>query len=257
MRRRRCCCCSTSSWPRNTGVEGRQLTGTIQNDVLKEYIARGTYIFPPAPSLRLVSDTFAYCREYLPAWNSISISGYHMAEAGATPAQEVAFTLANGGRLRGGRVGRRPDRRPVRTAAVVLLRFPDHAAGGDRQVPGRPADLGRLMRDHFGASDPKSAMLRFHTQTAGVQLTAQQPEVEPRPGHRPSARGRARRHPVAAHQLLRRGARAADREGGPTGPAHPAGAGLRDRPDRRPSTRSPARTPSSPSPTTWRPRWSG
>ena len=78
------------------GVDPAKLTGTIQNDVLKEYIARGTYIYPPAPSLRLVSDMFAYCAEHLPRWNTISISGYHMAEAGATPAQEVAFTLANG-----------------------------------------------------------------------------------------------------------------------------------------------------------------
>src|SRR6201999_782459 len=78
------------------GVPGDRLSGTIQNDVLKEYIARGTYIFPPKPSLRLVADTFAYCRKEIPKWNTISISGYHMAEAGATPVQEVAFTLANG-----------------------------------------------------------------------------------------------------------------------------------------------------------------
>ena len=124
------------------GIPAETLTGTIQNDVLKEYIARGTYIYPPQASLRLVSDTFAYCRAHLPRWNTISISGYHMAEAGATPAQEVAFTLTNGiayveAALAAGHRGRR-----VRAPAVVLLRRPDHAAGGGGQVPGRPADLG-------------------------------------------------------------------------------------------------------------------
>ena len=159
------------------GIEGRQLTGTIQNDVLKEYIARGTYIFPPAPSLRLVSDTFAYCREHLPRWNSISISGYHMAEAGATPAQEVAFTLANAvayveAALAAGltvdQIGPRLSFFFVSRTTLLEEIAKFRAA---RRI------WARLMRDHFGASDPKSAMLRFHTQTAGVQLTAQQPEV--------------------------------------------------------------------------------
>src|SRR5215475_9074533 len=136
------------------GVAAGVLTGTIQNDILKEYIARGTYIYPPQPSLRLVADTFAYCRRELPRWNTISISGYHMAEAGATPAQEIAFTLANGVEY-------------VRAALAAGLAVDDFA----RRL------WARLMRDEFGAKDPKSWMLRFHTQTAGVQLTAQQPEV--------------------------------------------------------------------------------
>jgi methylmalonyl-CoA mutase N-terminal domain/subunit len=159
------------------GVDPAQLTGTIQNDVLKEYIARGTYIYPPAPSLRLVSDTFAYCAEALPRWNTISISGYHMAEAGATPAQEVAFTLANGIAY-------------VEAALAAGLAVDDIAPRLSFFFVSRTTLLeevakfraarriwARLMRERFGAQNPKSLMLRFHTQTAGVQLTAQQPEV--------------------------------------------------------------------------------
>jgi len=159
------------------GVPGSALTGTIQNDILKEYIARGTYIFPPKPSLRLVADTFAYCRRELPRWNTISISGYHMAEAGASPVQELAFTLANGVEY-------------VRTAIVAGLAVDDFAPRLSFFFVARTALLeevakfraarriwARLMREEFGARNPKSWMLRFHTQTAGVQLTAQQPEV--------------------------------------------------------------------------------
>ena len=159
------------------GVPGGALQGTIQNDILKEYIARGTYIFPPKPSLRLVSDTFAYCRTEIPKWNTISISGYHMAEAGASPAQEIAFTLANGIEY-------------VRAALAAGLAVDDFAPRLSFFFVARTTLLeeiakfraarrmwARIMRDEFGARDPKSMMLRFHTQTAGVQLTAQQPEV--------------------------------------------------------------------------------
>ncbi|MFL6028325.1 MAG: methylmalonyl-CoA mutase [Friedmanniella sp.] len=159
------------------GADPGRLTGTIQNDVLKEYIARGTYIFPPQPSLRLVSDTFAYCAAELPRWNTISISGYHMAEAGATPAQEVAFTLANGVAY-------------VEAALAAGLGVDDIGPRLSFFFVARTTLLeevakfraarrlwARLMRDQFGAQDPRSMMLRFHTQTAGVQLTAQQPEV--------------------------------------------------------------------------------
>jgi methylmalonyl-CoA mutase N-terminal domain/subunit len=159
------------------GVPGSALQGTIQNDILKEYIARGTYIFPPKPSLRLVADTFAYCRAEIPKWNTISISGYHMAEAGATPAQEIAFTLANGIEY-------------VRAAIAAGLAVDDFAPRLSFFFVARTTLLeeiakfraarrmwARIMRDDFGAKDPKSMMLRFHTQTAGVQLTAQQPEV--------------------------------------------------------------------------------
>ncbi|MEJ3742074.1 methylmalonyl-CoA mutase family protein [Actinomycetes bacterium KLBMP 9797] len=161
----------------DSGVPGSALNGTIQNDILKEYIARGTYIYPPKPSLRLVADTFAYCRKEVPKWNTISISGYHMAEAGATPVQEVAFTLANGVEY-------------VRAALAAGLAVDDFAPRLSFFFVARTTLLeevakfraarriwARLMREEFGAQNPKSWMLRFHTQTAGVQLTAQQPEV--------------------------------------------------------------------------------
>ncbi|MFC8130053.1 methylmalonyl-CoA mutase [Streptomyces sp. NPDC057302] len=159
------------------GVDAGRLTGTIQNDVLKEYIARGTYIFPPKPSLRLIADIFKYCRAEIPRWNTISISGYHMAEAGATPAQEIAFTLADGIEY-------------VRTAVAAGMDVDDFAPRLSFFFVARTTLLeevakfraarriwARVMRDEFGAKNPKSLMLRFHTQTAGVQLTAQQPEV--------------------------------------------------------------------------------
>ncbi|GAA3125635.1 methylmalonyl-CoA mutase N-terminal domain/subunit [Kribbella aluminosa] len=159
------------------GVAGDKLTGTIQNDVLKEYIARGTYIYPPKESLRLISDIFAYCHAELPKWNTISISGYHMAEAGATPAQEIGFTLANGIEY-------------VRAAIASGLDVDEFAPRLSFFFVARTTLLeevakfraarriwARVMRDVFGATNPKSLMLRFHTQTAGVQLTAQQPEV--------------------------------------------------------------------------------
>jgi methylmalonyl-CoA mutase N-terminal domain/subunit len=159
------------------GVAAAALSGTIQNDILKEYIARGTYIYPPKPSLRLVADTFAYCQTEIPKWNTISISGYHMAEAGATPVQEIAFTLANGIEY-------------VRAAVAAGLAVDDFAPRLSFFFVARTTLLeeiakfraarrmwARIMRDQFGAKNPKSLMLRFHTQTAGVQLTAQQPEV--------------------------------------------------------------------------------
>ncbi|MGH3201452.1 MAG: acyl-CoA mutase large subunit family protein [Streptosporangiaceae bacterium] len=159
------------------GARPGQLTGTIQNDVLKEYIARGTYIYPPRPSLRLVADTFAYCRKELPKWNTISISGYHMAEAGATPVQEIAFTLANA-------------KEYVRAALNAGLDIDEFAPRLSFFFVARTTLLeevakfraarrlwARIMKEEFTAKDPRSQMLRFHTQTAGVQLTAQQPEV--------------------------------------------------------------------------------
>src|SRR5699024_7279150 len=159
------------------GVAADRLTGTIQNDVLKEYIARGTYIFPPKESLRLISDIFAYCHKEIPRWNTISISGYHMAEAGATPAQEIAFTLANAIAY-------------VQAAVDAGLEVDDFAPRLSFFFVARTTLLeevakfraarriwAEVMRDEFGAKNPKSLTLRFHTQTAGVQLTAQQPEV--------------------------------------------------------------------------------
>jgi len=159
------------------GVPGANLTGTIQNDVLKEYIARGTYIYPPLPSLRLIADTFAYCRDEVPRWNTISISGYHMAEAGATPAQEVAFTLADGiayveAALQ---AGLRVDEFAPRLSFFFVARTTLLEEVAKFRAARRA--WARVMRDRFGATNPRSQMLRFHTQTAGVQLTAQQPEV--------------------------------------------------------------------------------
>ncbi|WP_460496661.1 acyl-CoA mutase large subunit family protein [Glycomyces tarimensis] len=159
------------------GVDPAALRGTIQNDILKEYIARGTYIFPPAPSLRLVSDTFAYCAAELPRWNTISISGYHMAEAGATPAQELAFTLADGIEYVNCALDAGLDVDAF--APRLSFFFVARSALLTEVAKFRAARRlwARIMRDRFGAKDPKSLKLRFHTQTAGVELTAQQPEV--------------------------------------------------------------------------------
>ncbi|HLZ38827.1 MAG TPA: methylmalonyl-CoA mutase family protein, partial [Mycobacteriales bacterium] len=159
------------------GADAAKLNGTIQNDVLKEYIARGTYIFPPKPSLRLVTDIFRYCRAEIPKWNTISISGYHMAEAGATPVQEIAFTLADGVEYVRAAVasGQHVDEFAPRLAFFFVARTTLLEEVAKFRAARRI--WAQLMRDEFGARDPKSTMLRFHTQTAGVQLTAQQPEV--------------------------------------------------------------------------------
>src|SRR3954465_2530284 len=159
------------------GVKASALTGTIQNDILKEYIARGTHIYPPKPSLRLVTDVFRYCRAEIPRWNTISISGYHMAEAGATPAQEIAFTLSNGIEYVRAAVesGQHVDEFAPRLAFFFVARTTLLEEVAKFRAARRI--WAQVMRDEFGAKDPKSQMLRFHTQTAGVQLTAQQPEV--------------------------------------------------------------------------------
>ncbi len=159
------------------GVSADKLTGTIQNDVLKEYIARGTYIYPPVQSLRLITDIFTYCREEMPRWNTISISGYHMAEAGATPAQEIAFTLANGIEYVRAAVASGQD--VDQFAPRLAFFFVSRTTLLEEVAKFRAARRiwAEVMRDEFGAKHPKSLMLRFHTQTAGVQLTAQQPEV--------------------------------------------------------------------------------
>ncbi len=159
------------------GIGGEQLTGTIQNDVLKEYIARGTYIYPPPQSLRLITDLFGYCRKEIPRWNTISISGYHMAEAGATPVQEIAFTLADGIEYVRAAIasGQDVDEFGPRLAFFFVSRTTILEEVAKFRAARRI--WARVMREEFGAKDPKSLMLRFHTQTAGVQLTAQQPEV--------------------------------------------------------------------------------
>jgi methylmalonyl-CoA mutase N-terminal domain/subunit len=159
------------------GIDASALNGTIQNDVLKEYIARGTYIYPPNESVRLITDIFAYCKSELPNWNTISISGYHMAEAGANPAQEIAFTLTNGKAYVQAAIdaGLDVDEFAPRLAFFFVSRTTILEEIAKFRAARRM--WARIMREEFGAKNPKSWMLRFHTQTAGVQLTAQQPEV--------------------------------------------------------------------------------
>jgi len=158
------------------GVEPRQLRGTIQNDILKEYIARGTYIFPPKPSMRLITDVLRYCQAEVPHWNTISISGYHIREAGSTAAQEIAFTLANGIAYVQAALDAGLD---VDSFACQLsFFFNAHNNFLEEIAKFRSARRmwARIMRERFKAKDPRSWMLRFHTQTAGSTLTAQQPE---------------------------------------------------------------------------------
>jgi methylmalonyl-CoA mutase N-terminal domain/subunit len=162
---------------RRHGVDPKKLRGTVQNDILKEYIARGTYIFPPEPSMRLVTDTFAYCRNELPSFNTISISGYHMREAGATAVQEVAFTIANAiaytdAALRAGLAF--DDFAPR-----LSFFFAAHSDLLEEVAKFRVARRvwARVARDRFGAQDPRSMQMRFHVQTGGSTLTAQQPDV--------------------------------------------------------------------------------
>ncbi|HEX8681558.1 MAG TPA: methylmalonyl-CoA mutase family protein [Ardenticatenaceae bacterium] len=158
------------------GVAPRQLRGTIQNDILKEYLARGTYIYPPGPSMRLVTDIFAYSRAELPKWNPISISGYHIREAGSTAVQEVAFTLANAIAYVEAALNAGMD--VDEFAGQLAFFFNAHNNFLEEVAKFRAARRlwANLMRHRFGARDPRSWMLRFHTQTGGSTLTAQQPE---------------------------------------------------------------------------------
>lgn len=160
---------------RKQGLEQSKLAGTVQNDPLKDYIARGTYIFPPRPSMRLTTDIIAYCAANVPRWNSISISGYHIREAGSTAVQEVAFTLANGVAYVDDvlRAGLEVDA----FAPRLSFFFSSHINFLEEVAKFRAARRlwARLMKQRFAASDPRSMMLRFHTQTAGVTLMAQQP----------------------------------------------------------------------------------
>jgi len=161
---------------REQGVEEKALRGTIQNDILKEYIARGTYIFPPKPSMRLITDIFKYCHENVPSWNTISISGYHIREAGSTAAQEVAFTFANAIAYVEAALGAGMG---IDTFADQLsFFFACHNNFLEEVAKFRAARRiwARLVKDRFRSKDPRSQMLRFHTQTGGSTLTAQQPE---------------------------------------------------------------------------------
>ena len=158
------------------GADARKLSGTVQNDVLKEYIARGTYIYPPQQAMRIITDLFAWTNENVPDWNTISISGYHMREAGSTAVQEVAFTLGNGMAYVQAAIDAGLD--VDKFAPRLSFFFNAHSNFLEEVAKFRAARRmwARIMREHFGAKNPKSWMLRFHTQTAGSTLTAQQPE---------------------------------------------------------------------------------
>jgi methylmalonyl-CoA mutase N-terminal domain/subunit len=158
------------------GVPRDQLTGTIQNDILKEYVARGTYIFPPAPSMRLITDTFAFCAAELPRWNSISISGYHIREAGSTAVQEVAFTLADAIAYVEAAMKAGLDVDRIGPQLAFFFNAHNHLLEEVAKYRAARRLWGRIMRERFGAKDPRSWMLRFHAQTAGSTLTAQQAE---------------------------------------------------------------------------------
>src|SRR3989442_1847591 len=158
------------------GRDIRKLSGTVQNDVLKEYIARGTYIYPPQQAMRIITDMFAWANEQVPEWNTISISGYHMREAGSTAVQEVAFTLGNGIAYVQAAINAGLD--IDRFAPRVSFFFNAHSNFLEEVAKFRAARRmwASIMREHFKATNPRSWMLRFHTQTAGSTLTAQQPE---------------------------------------------------------------------------------
>jgi len=158
------------------GVDISKLRGTIQNDILKEYIARGTYIFPPKPSMRLITDVMKYCKENAPRWNTISISGYHIREAGSTAVQEVAFTLANGIAYVQAAIDSGLEVDEFAPQLSFFFNAHNHLFEEIAKFRAARRLWARIMREQFDAQDPKSWRLRFHTQTAGSTLTAQQPE---------------------------------------------------------------------------------
>jgi methylmalonyl-CoA mutase N-terminal domain/subunit len=158
------------------GVEARQLRGTIQNDILKEYIARGTYIFPPQPSMRLITDVFRYCQAEVPHWNTISISGYHIREAGSTAVQEVAFTLADAIAYVQAAIDAGLDVDSFSDQLSFFFNAHNNFLEEVAKFRAARRMWARIMRHRFGAQNPRSWMLRFHTQTGGSTLTAQQPE---------------------------------------------------------------------------------
>ncbi len=161
---------------RKRGVGPESLNGTLQNDILKEYIARGTYIYPPKPSMRLVTDVFRYCSEEAPRWNTISISGYHMREAGATAVQELAFTFANAIAYAQAAIDSGLDVDEFAGRLSFFFVAQSNLLEEVAKFRAARRTWARIMRERFGAVKPRSWMLRFHTQTAGVSLTAQQPE---------------------------------------------------------------------------------
>jgi methylmalonyl-CoA mutase N-terminal domain/subunit len=158
------------------GIDPATLTGTVQNDILKEYIARGTYIYPPGPSMRLITDVFAYAQKHLPRWNTISISGYHIREAGSTAVQEVAFTLANGIAYVEAALEAGLDVNAFGTQLSFFFNVHNHFLEEIAKFRAARRLWAHIMRDRFQATEPRAQMLRFHAQTAGSSLTAQQPD---------------------------------------------------------------------------------
>ena len=192
------------------GADWKTLSGTIQNDILKEFIAQKEYIFPPRPSMRIITDIFGFCAKQVPKWNTISVSGYHIREAGSTALQELAFTLRDGVEYVqwGVDAGLDVDDFVPR----ISFFFNAHSDFFEEIAKYRAARKiwAHVMRDRFGAKSDRSWKLRFHSQTAGVSLTAQQPYNNVvRTGAAGAVRG-PRRHQLAPHQFARRGARAAD-----------------------------------------------
>ena len=205
------------------GIDRAKLGGTLQNDILKEYIAQNEYVFPPRPSMRLVTDTVEFASEWMPRWNSISVSGYHIREAGSTAAQELAFTLADG--MEYVRWALERGMTIDEFAPRLSFFFNSHNDFFEEIAKFRAARRiwAREMRETFGAENPRSWWMRFHTQTAGVSLTDVQPEVNLlRVTIQALARGPGR-HAIAAHRRDGRSAGAAEREGGAPGGAYAAG----------------------------------
>ena len=221
------------------GVPRAKVSGTTQNDILKEYIARGTYIYPPRPSMRLVTDIFEFCSRELPRWNTISISGYHMREAGATAAQELAFTMADAIAYVEAAVARGLDVDAF--AGRLSFFFAAWSELFEEVAKFRAARRlwARIMKERFGATDPRSMMCRFHVQTAGSLADGPVDRQQRGPDDRPGAGRRPGRGPEPAHEQPRRGAGPADRRGRPAGAPHAADPGprIRGHRDARPARR--------------------
>ena len=164
-------------WSAGVRAPSRKLSGTVQNDILKEYIARGTYIYPPRPAMRIITDLFAWAGTELPEWNTISISGYHIREAGSTAIQEVAFTLANAIAYIEAAVNAGLDVDAFAPRVSFFFNAHNHFLEEIAKYRAARRLCAHIMKERFGARNPTSMMMRFHTQTAGSTLTAQQPDV--------------------------------------------------------------------------------
>ena len=224
------------------GVPMAALRGTLQNDILKEYIAQKEFIFPPEPSMRLVTDTIEFGTQHLPQWNTISISGYHIREAGSTAVQELAFTLADGMEYVRWALERGLDIDEFAPRLSFFFNVHNDFFEEIAKLRAARRIWAREMRETFGAKDPRSWLMRFHCQTAGVSLTAQQPENQHRAGGDPGAGGGAGRRAIAPHQQHGRSAGAAERKSGDDCPAHAADHRARKRREPTRSIRSAAAT---------------